>query len=76
MNGAFVELYNSTVKEQFVNFPKPQSMGNREGVRWCALTDSEGQGALFISAASPSFGFCIAMVCHANGGSSPSLSTS
>ena len=53
MNGAFVELYNSTVKEQFVNFPKPQSMGNREGVRWCALTDSEGQGALFISAASP-----------------------
>ena len=53
MNGAFVELYNSTVKEQFVNFPKPQSMGNREGVRWCALTNSEGQGALFISAASP-----------------------
>ncbi len=48
-NGAFVELYQSTVKDQFVNFPKPQSMGNREDVRWCALTDNSGKGAQFIS---------------------------
>jgi len=47
--GSFVGLYSSTVQEQFVNFPKPQSMGNREGVRWCALTDSEGDGLAFIS---------------------------
>lgn len=37
--GSFIEMYQSTVKEQFVDFPKPQSMGNREEVRWCALTD-------------------------------------
>lgn len=49
MNGAFVELYNSTVQDQFVSFPKPQSMGNREDVRWCALTDGSGNGAQFIS---------------------------
>ena len=48
-NGAFVQLYSSTVEEQFVHFPKPQSMGNREDVRWCALTDSEGKGAQFVS---------------------------
>lgn len=48
-NGAFIQLYNSTVKKQFVHFPKPQSMGNREDVRWCALTDNDGKGAQFIS---------------------------
>lgn len=47
--GAFIERYQSTVKEQFVQFPKPQSMGNREEVRWCALTDSKGDGIVFIS---------------------------
>ncbi len=47
--GSFVGLYKSTVGEQFVNFPKPQSMGNREDVRWCALTDKEGDGLVFLS---------------------------
>ena len=47
--GSFVGIYSSTVGEQFVNFPKPQSMGNREDVRWCALTDKEGNGMLFVS---------------------------
>lgn len=47
--GSYVGLYRQTVKEQFVPFPKPQSMGNREDVRWCALTNSEGRGAQFIS---------------------------
>ena len=47
--GSFVGLYKSTVGEQFVNFPKPQSMGNREDVRWCALTDKEGDGLVFVS---------------------------
>ncbi|MBQ7527781.1 MAG: discoidin domain-containing protein [Bacteroidaceae bacterium] len=47
--GSFVGLYESTVAEQFVAFPKPQSMGNREDVRWCALTDGEGCGLQFIS---------------------------
>lgn len=47
--GSFVGLYKSTVKEQFVNFPKPQSMGNREGVRWSAVTDAQGTGLQFIA---------------------------
>ena len=47
--GSFVGLYHSTVQEQFVPFPKPQSMGNREDVRWCALQDAEGYGLAFSS---------------------------
>ena len=47
--GSFVGLYHSTVQEQFVPFPKPQSMGNREDVRWCALQDAEGNGLVFFS---------------------------
>ena len=47
--GSFVGLYHSTVQEQFVPFPKPQSMGNREDVRWCALQDGEGNGLAFSS---------------------------
>mgnify|MGYP000358614656 FL=1 len=46
--GAFIEQHTSTVKDQFVDFPKPQSMGNREEVRWCALTDKEGNGVEFV----------------------------
>lgn len=43
----FVGVYNSTVAEQFVNFAKPQTMGNREEVRWVTLTDeTTGRGLL------------------------------
>ena len=48
-SGSFVGLYNSTVKDQFVAFPKPQSIGNREDVRWCALTTENGHGVQFVS---------------------------
>lgn len=43
----FVAEYNSTVADQFVNFPKPQTMGNREDVRWVALRNDKGVGVLF-----------------------------
>ena len=46
-SGMFPAVYESTVKDQFVNFPKPQSMGNREGVQWLALTDATGCGLVF-----------------------------
>ena len=46
-SGMFSAVYESTVKEQFVNFPKPQSMGNREDVQWLALTDASGHGLVF-----------------------------
>ncbi|MDO5571494.1 MAG: glycoside hydrolase family 2 TIM barrel-domain containing protein [Bacteroidales bacterium] len=48
-SGQFVEEFKSTVKGEFVNFPKPQMMGNHEDVRWCALTNNDGIGALFIA---------------------------
>lgn len=42
----FVGIHKSTVQGQFVNFPKPQTMGNREDVRWLTLTNQEGKGLL------------------------------
>lgn len=47
--GQFIEIYRSTVADQFANFPKPQDMGNHEDVRWCALTDRAGKGAIFVA---------------------------
>ena len=46
-SGMFRAVYESTVKDQFVNFPKPQSMGNREDVSWLALTDASQNGIVF-----------------------------
>lgn len=48
-SGQFVELHKSTVKDEFANFPKPQDMGNHEEVRWAALTDKGGKGAVFVA---------------------------
>ena len=47
--GSFFGRYSSTVEQQFVNFAKPQSMGNREEVSWCALTDKQGDGLAFVA---------------------------
>lgn len=44
-----IGLYKSTVADQFVPFPKPQDMGNREEIRWNALTDAAGNGVQFIA---------------------------
>jgi beta-galactosidase len=47
--GQFIEQYTGQVADQFVDFPKPQDMGNHEDVRWCALTDERHTGAVFIA---------------------------
>lgn len=47
--GQFIELHKNSVKDEFIQFPKPQDMGNHEDVRWCALTDGQGNGAIFIA---------------------------
>lgn len=47
--GQFIEQHKNTVAGEFVNFPKPQDMGNHEDVRWCALTNNAGNGAVFIA---------------------------
>ena len=45
----FIEIHSSKVKEQGIMLPKPQAMGNREDVRWCSLTDNNGNGLKFIA---------------------------
>lgn len=45
----FIARYESTVSDQFVPYGKPQSMSNDEEVRWCALTDGSGTGAVFVA---------------------------
>jgi len=44
-----IELYKSTVKDQFVPWPNPQSMSNNEEVRWVSLTDNQGDGVAFVA---------------------------
>lgn len=46
--GQFIGIYTSSVKDQFINYPKPQNMANREEVRWASLTDSDGFGIVAI----------------------------
>ena len=45
----FIGWYHSPVAEQGSMLPKPQAQGNREEVRWCAVTNSQQQGVVFIS---------------------------
>ena len=47
--GQFIEHHASTVAEQGIMLPKPQAQGNREEVRWCALTNQDGNGVAFIA---------------------------
>ena len=47
--GQNIELHRSTVGEQGILLGKPQAMGNREDVRWCALTDAAGNGVAFVA---------------------------
>ena len=47
--GSFIERYASTVRQQVEHFPKPQEMANHEETRWCALTNPQGEGVLFVA---------------------------
>ncbi len=42
----FVEEHSGKVADSYTLLPKPQSMGNREEVRWLSLTDAVGDGLL------------------------------
>jgi beta-galactosidase len=44
--GARVGIYTGSVKDQFVNYSKPQENGNKTEVRWVALTHPDGVGLL------------------------------
>ncbi|MFQ5807523.1 MAG: discoidin domain-containing protein, partial [Phycisphaerae bacterium] len=47
--GADVGLYHSSVAEQFVPYVDTQETGNKEDVRWAALTDDGGAGLLVVA---------------------------
>jgi beta-galactosidase len=44
---AFVDLYSGLVADQYCPYIRPQENGNKEDVRWMAITNPEGQGLLF-----------------------------
>ena len=46
--GQNIELHSQKVGDEII-LPKPQSMGNREEVRWMSLTDEAGRGAAFVA---------------------------
>ncbi|WP_038266115.1 glycoside hydrolase family 2 TIM barrel-domain containing protein [Zhouia amylolytica] len=46
---AFVDLYTSKVKDQYVPYIRPQENGYKTDVRWVALTDNSNSGLLVVS---------------------------
>ncbi|MBR6187684.1 MAG: beta-galactosidase [Prevotella sp.] len=40
----YINMWESTVKEQYVHYPRPQDSGNHDDTRWLELTDSTGHG--------------------------------
>lgn len=46
---AFVDLYESKVKDQYVPYIRPQENGYKTDVRWVALADESGNGLLVVS---------------------------
>lgn len=45
---AFVGLYKQTVADQYWEYVRPQENGNKTDVRWAAVTDTDGNGLLFV----------------------------
>ncbi len=56
-HSAFVGLYNSSVKEQYVPYIRPQENGYKTDVRWMALSNSDGSGLLVVQATNQHFCF-------------------
>lgn len=48
MTSALPAVYESTPDEQWTSHVRPQETGNKEDVRWLALTQSDGQGLLYV----------------------------
>jgi beta-galactosidase len=46
---AFVDLYESSVKDQYVPYIRPQENGYKTDVRWVALSDKDNNGLLVVS---------------------------
>ena len=48
-----VGLWKSRVDQQYVPYPRPQETGNKEGVRWLALTDESERGVVIVAEQMP-----------------------
>jgi len=46
---AFIDVYSSKVKDQYVPYIRPQENGYKTNVRWAAFSDSENNGLLVVS---------------------------
>ncbi|MDF1515671.1 MAG: glycoside hydrolase family 2 TIM barrel-domain containing protein, partial [Anaerolineae bacterium] len=49
-SGAAIDVYTTTVREDYVPYIMPQEYGNKTDVRWVALTNEEGAGLLVTGA--------------------------
>ncbi len=50
---ALVDIYKSTVSEQYFHYPRPQDSGNHDDVQWLKISDDNGHGWLIEAEASP-----------------------
>ncbi|CDF80337.1 beta-galactosidase (GH2) [Formosa agariphila KMM 3901] len=48
-HAAFIDLYESTVKDQYVPYIRPQENGYKTNVRWAALLDETNSGLLVVA---------------------------
>ena len=48
-SAAFVDLYESTVKDQYVPYVRPQENGYKVDVRWSAFADTNNNGLLVVA---------------------------
>ena len=46
---AFIDLYHSKVKDQYVPYVRPQENGYKTDVRWVALENDHSNGLLFVA---------------------------
>ncbi|TKG91939.1 DUF4981 domain-containing protein [Puteibacter caeruleilacunae] len=47
---SFVDVYKSSVADQYVPYVRPQENGNKSDIRWAKLTDDEGKGLMILPA--------------------------
>lgn len=52
-SAAFIDLYESTVAEQYVPYIRPQENANKTDVQWLSLTNKEGFGLKFTALEKP-----------------------
>ena len=50
---AFIDLYESKVKDQYVPYIRPQENGYKTDVRWAAFSDTHNNGLLLVAANAP-----------------------